>query len=206
MACLCLLVLSLVSLCATEVIAEDNRIEGLPIFCGSNECPRYQVLKRYNTFELRSYESTRWATTYLNTDGMGIGMMKTFRRLFKYISGENSEGISMKMNVPVRVTVPLLDSTLNSTMSLFMPSAMMNLPTPNDRSVVLESFPPMNVYVRSFSGYAVNSDYEKHSKALTEELTALGLAFDNQFGMAAAYNDPLTFFKRHNEVWFKSLN
>lgn len=59
---------------------------------------------------------------------------------------------------------------------------------------------------RSFSGYAVNSDYEKHSKALTEELTALGLAFDNQFGMAAAYNDPLTFFKRHNEVWLKSLN
>ncbi|XP_077342212.1 heme-binding protein 2-like [Lithobates pipiens] len=206
MACLCLLVLSLFSLCATEVITEDNRIEGLPPFCGSYECPRYQVLKRYNTFELRSYESTRWATTYLNSGGMGIGMMKTFRRLFKYISGENSEGISIKMNVPVRITVPLLDSTLNSTMSLFMPSALLNPPTPNEPSVVLESFPPTSYYVRSFGGYAIKSDYEKHSKALAEELTALGLAYDTQTGMAAAYNDPLTFFKRHNEVWFKSLN
>nr|DBA27008.1 TPA: hypothetical protein GDO54_011191 [Pyxicephalus adspersus] len=160
----------------------------------------------FQTFELRSYESTNWVTTYLDTDVMGIGIMKSFRRLFKYLSGENSEGISIKMNVPVRVTVPILDSTNNSTMSIFLPSALVNLPTPNDPSLVLESFPPTSYYVRSFGGYAMKSDYEKHSKALSEELTALGLAYDTQFGMAAAYNDPLTFFNRHNEVWYKSLN
>ncbi|KAM5164752.1 heme-binding protein 2-like [Mantella aurantiaca] len=206
MACLCLLVLSLFSLYGTEVIAEDNKIEGLPPFCGSYECPRYEVLKRYNTFELRRYESTRWVTTYLNTDGMGLGIMKSFRRLSRYISGENSEGITIKMNVPVRVTVPQLDSTANSTMSLFLPSALVNLPTPKDPSVVLEVFPQTSFYVRSFGGYALTSDYEKQSTALIEELTALSLAYDTQLGMAAAYNDPLTFFKRHNEVWFRALN
>lgn len=61
-------------------------------------------------------------------------------------------------------------------------------------------------FCRSFGGYALKSDYEKESKALTEELTALGLAYDVNFGIAAGYNDPLTFFNRHNEVWFRSLN
>ncbi|XP_018414325.1 PREDICTED: heme-binding protein 1-like [Nanorana parkeri] len=206
MACFCLLVLSLFSLCGAEVKAEENAVEGLPPFCGSYECPRYQVLKKYNTFEVRRYDSTFWVTTYLNSGSMGLGTMKSFRRLFKYISGENSQGISIKMNVPVRITVPLLDTNVNSTMSLFLPSALMSPPTPNDPSIVLESFPPTSYYVRSFGGYAMTSDYEKNSKALSEELTALGLAYDTQTGMAAAYNDPLTFFGRHNEVWFRSLN
>ncbi|KAM9317176.1 heme-binding protein 2-like [Gastrophryne carolinensis] len=206
MACLLLLVLSLASLSGIKALAEENKIERFPRFCGSYECPTYQVLKRYNTFELRRYDSTRWVTTYLDSGTLGLGIMKSFKRLFKYINGENSEGISIKMNVPVRVTVPLTDPTANATISLFMPMALLNPPAPTDSSLVLESFGPTSYFVRSFGGYALKSDFEKHSKALSEELTALGLAYDEQLGMAAAYNDPLTFFNRHNEVWFRSLN
>lgn len=206
MASVSLLLLSVLSLYGTAVLAEKNSVDGFPSFCGSYKCPKYQVLKRYNTFELRRYDSTHWVTTQLDTDMFGLGIMKSFKRLFNYISGQNTEGVSIKMTVPVRVFMPLLDPSINATISFFVPTSIVNPPTPKDPSLYLESYPPTAYYVRSFGGYALKSDYEKESKALTEELTALGLAYDVNFGIAAGYNDPLTFFNRHNEVWFKSLN
>ncbi|XP_069810437.1 heme-binding protein 2-like [Dendropsophus ebraccatus] len=205
MASVYLLFLSLLSLYGTAVLAK-NSVDGSPPFCGNYECPKYQVLKRYNTFELRRYDSTLWVTTQLETDMFGLGIMKSFKRLFNYISGQNEQGISIKMSVPVRATVPLLDTSINATMSFFIPLSIVNPPAPKDPSLHLESYPPTSYYVRSFSGYALKSDYEKESKALTEELDTLGLAYDVNFGIAAGYNDPLTFFNRHNEVWFRSLN
>lgn len=206
MASVSLLLLSVLSLYGTAVLAEENSLDGYPPFCGNYECPKYQVLKRYNTFELRRYDSTHWVTTQLDTDMFGLGIMKSFRRLFNYIDGENTEGVSIKMTVPVRVFVPLLDPSINATMSFFVPTSIVSPPAPQNPSLYLESYPPTSFYVRSFGGYALKSDYEKESKALSEELDALGLAYDVNFGIAAGYNDPLTFFNRHNEVWFRSLN
>ncbi|XP_075059920.1 heme-binding protein 2-like [Mixophyes fleayi] len=201
-----LLLLSLLSLYGAAALAEGNSADGYPPFCGNYECPKYDVLKKYNTFELRRYYMSRWVTTQLETDMFGFGIMKSFKRLLNYINGQNDQGISMKMNVPVRVSVPLLDTTANATMSFFLPMALTNLPNPKDPSLFLESYPETHYYVKSFGGYALKSDYEKKSKALSEELQALGLSYDVNIGTAAAYNDPLTFFSRHNEVWFRSLN
>ncbi|KAG8542131.1 hypothetical protein GDO81_027388, partial [Engystomops pustulosus] len=158
------------------------------------------------TFELRTYDGANWVTTQLEADMFGLGIMKSFKRLFNYISGENVAGISIKMSVPVRAIVPLHDPSINATMSFFVPTSVGNPPAPKDPSLHLENYPPTSYYVRSFGGYALKSDYEKQAKALLEELDALGLAYDGNFGIAAGYNDPLTFFKRHNEVWFRSLN
>ncbi|KAM3931930.1 heme-binding protein 2-like [Leptodactylus fuscus] len=206
MASLTLILLSLLPLHGIALLDEKNSADGFPPFCGNYECPKYQVLKKYNTFELRRYDSTRWVVTNLETDMFGLGIMKSFKRLFNYITGENVEGISIKMSVPVRATVPLQDQSINATMAFFVPTSVVTPPTPKDSSLHLESYPPTSYYVRSFSGYALKSDYEKQSKALSEELDGLGLAYDVNFGIAAGYNDPLTFFNRHNEVWFRLLN
>ncbi|XP_044146126.1 heme-binding protein 2-like [Bufo gargarizans] len=204
MASVSFILLSLLPLCGTAVLAEDNSVDGFPSFCGDYECPKYQILKRYNTFELRSYEATRWMTTQLDTDMFGLGIMKSFKRLYNYFNGKNTEGVSIKMTVPVRAIVPLFDQSINATMCFFVPTTIANPPAPTDSSLYLDSLPPTSYYVRSFSGYALKSDYEKESKALSEELEDLGLAYDMNFGIAAGYNDPLTFFKRHNEVWFRA--
>ncbi|KAM4042075.1 heme-binding protein 2-like [Anomaloglossus baeobatrachus] len=204
MAPVTLLLLGLV--CGTAVLAGDKSVDGFPPFCGNYQCPKYQVSKKYNTFELRRYDSSHWVTTQLETDMFGLGIMKSFKRLLNYINGQNMEGVTIKMTVPVRAIVPLADPSINATMSFFVPMSIVNPPAPKDSSLYLESYPPTSYYVRSFGGYALNSDYEKQSKALTEELVALGLAFDGTFGIAAGYNDPLTFFKRHNEVWLRALN
>ncbi|KAG8444017.1 hypothetical protein GDO86_009273 [Hymenochirus boettgeri] len=188
----------------TEDVSTDT--ETYPAFCRSSKCPKYQLVKTYEKFEHRIYDATNWATTYLELDFFGIGMAKSFKRLHDYINGKNSEGLKLKMAVPVRVQVSLKDnSTSNATMSFFLPPAVVTPPSPLNPDVYIESFHNMSVYVKTFGGYALNFHYEKHSKKLEQELLALDLPYNNTYGIAAGYNDPLIVFNRHNEVWFTAL-
>ncbi|OCT77765.1 heme-binding protein 2-like [Xenopus laevis] len=203
-----LIVLSLLSLHCTAAQAEDINLdpEKLPAFCTSYKCPRYQLVRKYEKFEHRIYNATNWVTTSLELDFLGIGLVKSFKRLLDYINGQNSEGLEMKMTVPVRIKVPMSDIlSTNATMSFFVPPAVVTPPTPLNPAVYVEKLPEISVYVRSFGGYALNSEYEKQAKILVKELVALELPFDNSYGTAAGYNDPLTFFNRHNEVWYMAM-
>nr|DBA26978.1 TPA: hypothetical protein GDO54_011164 [Pyxicephalus adspersus] len=58
-----------------------------PEFCQKADCPKYEVVKQYDNFELRAYEAIRWVRTPLESDFFGLEMVKSFRRLFKYITG-----------------------------------------------------------------------------------------------------------------------
>uniref|UniRef100_A0A8C5MFY4 Heme-binding protein 2 n=1 Tax=Leptobrachium leishanense TaxID=445787 RepID=A0A8C5MFY4_9ANUR len=201
-------VLSLLCLCSAVVTAEEEASDGYkaPRFCRKSECPKYLLVKKYENFELRAYEGSRWVTTELEVDSLGLGIYRSFRRLSDYINGKNSEDLTIKMTVPVRIYIPFISPPAkNATMSLFVPPSVAIPPLPLRGDVYIESFPPTSVYVKSFRGFALNSDYEKKAKVLSEELTKQDLRFDNTFGTAAAYNDPLTFFDRHNEVWYSAL-
>ncbi|XP_053315829.1 heme-binding protein 2-like [Spea bombifrons] len=196
-----LLVLAVVCLCSSAVTAEDEASDATPAFCRNLECPKYQVVKKYEDFELRAYEPTQWVSTTMKVDLLGFGMVKSFRRLFKYISGGNIESQKINMTVPVAIYVPVNVPSANATMSFFV-SPELSPPRPLDPEVYLESFPAKSVYVKSFGGYAFDYEYARQSKKLAEELTSLGIPFDNSFYVRAGYNDPFTLFNRHNEVWY----
>ncbi|XP_075452378.1 heme-binding protein 2-like [Ascaphus truei] len=195
--------LSLLALCGGSLATaeESGAVSQSPPFCRSLECPKYQLVKEYQTFEQRAYEATRWVTTQVEQDYFGFGIVTSFRRLFKYISGNNTQGIKIPMTVPVMTVVPLTRPT-NVTMSFFVPSALPTPPSPLNPDVYLESYPAQYMYVRSFSGYALRSDFEKNAKALSEELETLGKPFDDSFYASAGYDAPFMLFNRHNEVWF----
>ncbi|XP_018428747.1 PREDICTED: heme-binding protein 2-like [Nanorana parkeri] len=174
-----------------------------PKFCGQADCPKYEVVKKYDKFEHRAYEATRWVKTPLERDFFGLGMMKSFRRLFKYITGSNAEEMKINMTVPVAMYVPLTKPPAgNSTMAFFVPHDVEDPPQPTDPDVYLENAPAMSAYVRSFGGYALDPTYSKEAVVLAEELRSLGYEFYDSFYLRCGYNDPFTFFDRHNEVWF----
>ncbi|KAM4772183.1 heme-binding protein 2-like [Rhinophrynus dorsalis] len=203
-----LVLLSLLSFCSSVVAGEEKASDGdkYPRFCRNHKCPKYQLVKKYDTFEHRIYEASNWVTTTLELDFLGLGIATSFRHLFEYISGKNSEGMEIKMTVPVRIQVPSKNASFaNATMSLFVPPTVANPPTPKNPAVYLEHFPPKSVYVKTFGGYALKSDFEKMAKVLEKDLVAQGKPFDDSYGTAAAYNDPFTFFDRHNEVWYTVL-
>ncbi|XP_075059925.1 heme-binding protein 2-like [Mixophyes fleayi] len=196
-----LMLLVLFAVFGTTVVAEQSAS-----FCRELDCPKYQLVKQYDNFEHRTYEETRWVTTSLKLDFFSIGMVTSFRRLFKYISGENSEELKINMTVPVVTSVPLQKPPVhNSTMCFFVPHALENPPNPSNPAVYLVTYPSMSVYVKSFDGYALEATYTKQAKALAEDLKTLGLQFEDSFFLRAGYNDPFTLFNRHNEVWFYAV-
>ncbi|NP_001089137.1 heme binding protein 2 S homeolog precursor [Xenopus laevis] len=201
-----LLLLSLLSLCGTAVRAEEGAsTDGkFPEFCGDRECPKFHLVQQYDSFELRAYEGTQWVTTELDDGFLGFGMVTSFRRLFNYISGKNSQGIKIEMTVPVLMQYPSKDTGRNATMSFFLSPSLVNPPQPLDPAVHLENSPPLSVYVLSFGGYALDYDYKKKAKALAEKLGNQGLSFDDSVRTTAGYNDPFTLLNRHNEVWYKA--
>ncbi|OCT79800.1 heme-binding protein 2 [Xenopus laevis] len=201
-----LLLLSFLSLSGTTVRAEEGASTNgeFPEFCGKQECPKFRLVQKYDSFELRAYEGTQWVTTEMNDGFLGFGMVTSFRRLFNYISGKNSQGLKIEMTVPVLIQYPLKDTRRNATMSFFLSPSLVNPPQPQDPAVYLENTPPVSVYVLSFGGYALDYDYKKKAKALAEKLGKQGLSFDDSVRTTAGYNDPFTLLNRHNEVWYKA--
>ncbi|XP_077342314.1 heme-binding protein 2-like [Lithobates pipiens] len=188
---------------ATEQEPDVSDVYQKPKFCRELDCPVYRLVKQYDKFEHRAYEATRWVRTPLESDFFGLGMVTSFRRLYKYITGSNAEEMKINMTVPVVIYVPLNQPPAgNSTMSFFVPHEVQDPPKPTDPKVYLSNSPAKSFYVRSFGNYALDSTYAMEAKVLAEELQALGLEFIDSFYLRSGYNDPFTLFDRHNEVWF----
>ncbi|XP_069810612.1 heme-binding protein 2-like [Dendropsophus ebraccatus] len=194
--------LSVIGIAVTAQASDVSDHNQRPAFCGDNDCPKYQVVNQYEGFELRQYDASRWVTTDMEQDMFGFGMVKSFRRLFKYINGSNAEGLNIKMTVPVLINVPLKTPTVKSSMSFYISNEVENPPQPTDPEVYLENFPPFSVYVKPFGGYAVGFIYSSQAKALAKDLKAHDLDFNDAYVVRAGYNDPFTLFNRHNEVWY----
>jgi hypothetical protein len=62
--------------------------------------PDYQLLQKEDDFEVRQYAPMVVATTEVNADFGDAGQI-AFKRLFGYISGENSQQEEMAMTIPV---------------------------------------------------------------------------------------------------------
>ncbi|KAM4041909.1 heme-binding protein 2-like [Anomaloglossus baeobatrachus] len=174
-----------------------------PSFCRNIACPKYELVKKYDSFELRQYEETRWVRTSLKQDFFGLQMVASFRRLFKYISGNNAEELKINMTLPVVIYMPLKQPPAgNSTMSFFVSHEVENPPEPTNPEVYLDSVPTASFYVKTFGGYALEFTYKKQAKALAEELRNRDLPFDDSYFVRVGYNPPYEFENRHNEVWY----
>merc|ERR1712141_933272 len=65
------------------------------------ESPKYEVLKKTKEFEIRKYQAYSFATASEPGQCMFWANSKNFRKLFRYIRGNNVEGEKISMTVPV---------------------------------------------------------------------------------------------------------
>merc|ERR1712154_369204 len=75
-------------------------------FCKSYECPRFTSHTIAPDTELRTYPSTLWASTSVTRGSTEAELSwgetsVLFRRLFRYITGDNLDGTTIAMTVPV---------------------------------------------------------------------------------------------------------
>ena len=156
----------------------------------------YVVNKKYDTFEIRSYEETLFTTVKLSTKGYKNSSSKGFSILAGYIFGGNERNEKISMTSPVAMT--LEDSM---TMLFMVPKELKKemLPKPNQSLIKFKKEPAKTVAAISFNGWANDKKIEKYKQKLKSALDAEGIAYSERFYFLG-YNAPYEVFNRKNEV------
>lgn len=156
----------------------------------------YVVKKKYDTFEIRSYEATLFTSVKLSTKGYKNSSSKGFSILAGYIFGNNETGEKISMTSPVSMS--LEDSM---TMMFMVPKKFKEemLPKPNQPGIEFKEEPAKTVAAMTFKGWANDTKIEKYKQKLKAALDAEGIKYSNQFYFFG-YNAPFEVFNRKNEV------
>jgi hypothetical protein len=173
---------------------------------------KYTVIMKEGSFELRQYESHIVAETMVEGDFDRAGS-DGFRRLFKYISGENQKKQSIAMTAPVSqetnsekivMTAPVSQERTGGKwrIAFVMPSeyTLDTLPEPADPKVSLRQVPSRRMAAITYSGSWSRERYEKHRALLETFILKKNLQPLGE-PVLARYNSPFTlWFLRRNEV------
>jgi hypothetical protein len=142
---------------------------------------------------------------------------KNFKKLFRYIQGNNKDGVRIPMTVPVICPIKkndFGDYKKDFSMMFWLPEKYQCdgcAPVPNQASrdqdqVEIISWEEKIAYVRSFGFYTTESLIRYHETKLRESLEEAGikadLDYDHTMVYTASYNAPFEVFGRRNDVMF----
>ncbi|XP_036423395.1 heme-binding protein 2 isoform X2 [Colossoma macropomum] len=176
-------------------------------FCTeTKECLLFDLICEGDGYEVRHYEASKWVATEVNSHFMEFAVMRAFRKLFKYITGENEAGVKIEMTAPVITKVKedggMLDQSVYI-LSFLLPSAYQNsAPEPTDSTVYLTDMPDMNVYVKTYGGWTVSATAKFYSYRLKQLLDKVKASYNKEYHYNVGYNSPMKLMNRHNEVWY----
>ena len=155
----------------------------------------YTVIKTYEGFEIRQYESRLFTSVKLSSNDYSKVSGQGFSILAGYIFGGNASNEKIAMTSPVAMT---LDDSM--TMMLMVPKDNENnLPKPNDNQIQFKEEPAKIVAAITFGGWANQDKIAQYKKQLVEGLQAQNIAHTNQFYFLG-YNAPYETSNRRNEV------
>lgn len=198
-------------LTSQTIIAFIFMLTGVSTAMAIEEAP-YKVVKEAGMFELRDYAPHILAETLVEGDLEDAGN-KAFRRLFRYISGENRSSGKIAMTAPVSqeaagdkipMTAPVGQERAQGkwAISFMMPASytMETLPTPNDPGVTLRQVPARRLAAVKYSGFWSEKNYLHYKGELEKWLRDNGLTATGE-PVWARYNPPFTlWFLRRNEI------
>ena len=173
---------------------------------------KYNVVKKDGRFEVRDYGPHILAETVVEGDIEQAGS-KAFRKLFRYISGDNSSREKVEMTAPVsqepggekiEMTAPVGQQGAQGqwTVSFMMPASytLETLPEPDDPNISLRLVPAHRMAAVRYSGFWSEKKYLQHKKKLEAWIDEEGLTIVGD-PVWARYNPPFTlWFLRRNEI------
>lgn len=156
----------------------------------------YTVIKKYDKFEIRQYDSALFSSVKLSKKGYKENSSEGFRILAGYIFGDNESKEKIAMTSPVMME--LGDTTK---MMFMVPKSknLGNLPNPKNSKIVFEKQEEKTFAAISFDGWADDEKIEKYKSILKEELLKEKIQFVNTF-MFLGYNPPYEVMNRRNEI------
>ena len=156
---------------------------------------KYTIIVKNKLYEIREY-SDRLVIETKTSD-----QSSSFRKLFKYISGNNKDKKEIKMTTPVTQT----EKNGNMTMQFYMPAEFdeSNVPDPNNSEVKVLNIKGGYYAAIKYSGRASDGNYVKHKDILEDQLKKDEISIISK-PIRATYNSPFTLpMLRRNEVMFK---
>ena len=176
------------------------------------EKAKYTVLEKEDGFEIRQYDPQIVAETFVEGDLENAGN-EGFRRLYAYISGENTKKQSISMTAPVSqetgskkiaMTAPVKQEKKDNRwrITFLMPAeyTLETLPEPNDTRVRLTEESGRLMVAVKYSGTWSEEGYEENKALLEEYIRKRGLVKKGA-PVWARYDPPfMPWFLRRNEV------
>ena len=176
------------------------------------EKAKYRVLEKKDGFEIRKYDPSIVAETLVEGDLEEAGK-EGFRRLFAYISGENTKKQSISMTAPVSqetisekiaMTAPVNQEKKDNRwrITFLMPAeyTLETLPEPNDTRVRLTEESGRLMVAVKYSGTWSQEGYAENRALLEQYIQKRGLTKTGE-PVWARYDPPfMPWFLRRNEV------
>jgi len=173
---------------------------------------KYSVAVKQDDLEVRDYEPSIVAEVIVNDD-FEDASGAAFRKLFNYISGDNTKRSKIAMTSPVSqkaepekiaMTSPVGQRKAEQgwAVSFMMPASftMETIPVPDDPSVVLREVPAYRAAAIRYSGRWTEKSYKKHLALLQEWIASENFEVVGE-PVWARYNAPFTpWFARRNEI------
>jgi hypothetical protein len=176
------------------------------------EEPRFKVIEKDGSFELREYSPYVVAETRVEAGFDEAGSV-AFQRLFRYISGNNVAQQKIAMTAPVTqargekiaMTAPVAQVADGNAyvVAFTLPSTytLATAPRPLDPTVQVRAVAAQLVACWRYTGRWTPDNYREHEALLRKRIKAGGLAARGE-PVLARYNPPfMPWFMRRNEVW-----
>ena len=176
------------------------------------EKAKYTVIEKKDEFEIRQYDSQIVAETYVEGALEDVGD-EGFRRLYGYISGDNTKKESISMTAPVRqeaksekiaMTAPVGQEKRDDRwrITFLMPAeySLESLPEPTDPQVKVVQDPGRLMAAIRYSGTWSEEGYVENKALLEDYIHKRGLVKAGE-PVWARYDPPfMPWFLRRNEV------
>ena len=190
------------------------------------ETPEYRVLEHDGAFELREYAPYLLAETRVDAGFMNAGNI-AFGRLFRYISGANTEQRRIAMTAPVEqagdggggdgagargggtkiaMTAPVEQrgEGADFRVGFVVPRQFDrdSVPQPTDPRIEIRAVPARRVAAWRYTGRWTEANFREHEALLRERIAQRGLEPLPGAGAIIARYDPpfMVWFLRRNEV------
>ncbi|XP_066533030.1 heme-binding protein 2 [Hoplias malabaricus] len=179
---------------------------GQVIFSTGLDSPKFTPQEsKGQDYEVRTYQQTNWVSTTVTGMEQDSALSTGFKRLFKYIQGNNEKKVKVEMTAPVTCLIapgegPACESSF--TVSFYVPEKdQADPPKPSAPEVFIEERKEFTVFVRTFGGFANTQNTLEELLKLTESLKRDGMAFKESPYYRVGYDSPFKLVNRRNEVW-----
>ena len=176
------------------------------------EEPKYTLVKSDGKIEIREYQSYLVAETFISGSKMNEASNAGFRKLFKYISGNNRTNTDIAMTAPVtasrseKITMTAPVTTQQTvggyTIAFVLPDefTFTTAPVPVDTTIYLREIPARIAAVIRFSGRWTEENMQEHQQLLYNWLQEHAISAIGQ-PIIARYDPPfMPWFLRRNEI------